>query len=142
MIVDTDTLTAGEKDELASLLRDEARRERRRLTESEAWGAFWTARLTPGWASSDFADIGRVRIACRQLLVLERWQAHQVVEAMTAVAMHVCPEAGIAHMAVEAGIADALRLLGHAIEIEQDEWPDRSRAIRRNRHRRQSARSV
>jgi hypothetical protein len=112
--VDLDNLDVGQREELGYLLLEEARRLRRTLREDAAWGAWQAAPLAgTGWATSDLADVGRVRIAVRRLMTLDHWEPHQIREAMMAVALHVCPERGIAHLAVEAGIEDGTRILGN-----------------------------
>ena len=106
-------------DELAWLLREEAARARRRLTEDRAWGAWASAPLTPGWALSGLRDVGRVRIATRMLVTLDRWRPEQIRDSMLAVALHVCPERGIAELAVAAGIEDAETVIAIAIEVRE-----------------------
>ncbi len=111
-LIDLDSLTPGEMDELAWLLRREAAWARRTLSEDRAWAAWASAPLTPGWALSCLSDVGRVRIATRILITLDHWRADQIRDAMLAVALHVCPERGIAELAVAAGIEDAEAILG------------------------------
>jgi hypothetical protein len=116
-LVDLDNLSIGMRDELGSLLREEARRLRRTLDEEQAWGAWRDAPLEgTGWEYSLLADVGRVRVGTRRLMTVDRWQAHQIVDAMLAVALHVCPDAEIARLAIWAGIADAQRILGTCCE--------------------------
>jgi hypothetical protein len=110
-IVDLDELTPGEKDALRYLLGTEAVRDRRTLSTAEAYEAWSTAELSEGWMRSKLADIGRVRIAARRLITIDRWKPDQIRPAMTTLAVHVCPDELIASMAVEAGIEDALELV-------------------------------
>jgi hypothetical protein len=112
--VDLDNLDVGQREELGYLLLEEARRLRRTLREDAAWGAWQAAPLAgTGWATSDLADVGRIRIATRRLMTIDLWQPHQIRKAMLAVALHVCPDAVIAEMAVDAGIEDGTRILGN-----------------------------
>jgi hypothetical protein len=46
-------------------------------------------------------------------MTIDLWQPHQIRKAMLAVALHVCPDAVIAEMAVDAGIEDGTRILGN-----------------------------
>jgi len=111
-MVDLDLLSVGALDELGYLLQEEARRRRRTLDDPAAWGAFEAAEelLTDGWRSSSLKDVGKVRTACRRLIV-EGWRAEQIIDAMTRIALHTCPEAGVAHLAVAEGIVDGEMVL-------------------------------
>jgi hypothetical protein len=110
-LLDIDELSASEKDEWAHLLSREAARDRRTLTTTEAYEAFLAAPLTGGWVNSHLADVGRIRIATHRLIVVDRWRPDQIVLAMTTLAIHVCPEKGIAELAIADGIEDALEIL-------------------------------
>lgn len=114
-VIDLDNLTPGEKEEWAYLAQREAARDRRTLTTTEALDAWMTAPLTEGWKRSRYADVGRVRIAARRLITIDRWKPHQIRLALTTLAVHVCPDAQIAQMAIEAGIEDALEILGEPL---------------------------
>lgn len=111
-LVDLNRLSPAELDELGALLRDEAARRRVRLSGAEAWRAWETVALTPGWQRSRWADIGRLRLATRRLIG-QGWRAEQVAEPMLAVAQIVVERAlgradrKIAEAAVAGGIADA-----------------------------------
>jgi hypothetical protein len=107
-----DGLTSGELDEWACLLREEAARRRRAMTAEQAWVAFNAAPLTPGWQRSRLADVGRVRIATRRLITIDRWRPDQITEAMKTLAIFVCPDPVIGEMAVAGGIQDAMEILG------------------------------
>jgi hypothetical protein len=112
-LVDIDDLTISQRDELGALLREEARRLRRTLTEDAAWGAFRSAPVEgTGWATSVLIDVGRVRVGTRRLMTIDGWKPHQIREAMLAVALHVAPDPVVAEMAVDAGIEDGLKVLG------------------------------
>jgi hypothetical protein len=110
-VLDLDALSTAEKDELGYLLRREAARERRVLSTSEALEAFLSAPVSEWWARSRYNAVGRIRIACRRLIVIDRWRREQIRLAMSVLAIHVCPDAQIAEMAVEAGIEDAFQIL-------------------------------
>jgi len=102
-----DQLAPDDLDHLGHVLLDRARRRRTRLTEEQAWAAWQAAPLTTDWAASVLVDVGRVRIATRLLIDQWGYSPQRVAEAMLPVALHVCPDAGIAELAVAAGLADA-----------------------------------
>ena len=91
---------------LGSLLIERARLRRAQITIAEARAAIGSAPLTPGWESSQLADVGRVRIATR-ILIERGYHPSQVAQSMCEVALGLVPHPSIAPEAVAAGIADA-----------------------------------
>lgn len=96
-------------DELGAQLRERARHRRRPITEDEARAAVICAPLTDTWEQSRFADVGRVRTACR-LLIERGWHPEQVIPAMSTIGAEAIGHEAVAAEAVRGGIADALEL--------------------------------
>ena len=77
------------------------------ISLEDARAAIDSVPLTPQWQSSCLPEVGRVRIATRNLI--ERgYHPTQVAEAMCAAALPLMPHPSVAPEAVAAGIADAL----------------------------------
>jgi hypothetical protein len=106
-----DELDATDLEHLAGVLRERARMRRVLLTYDEALDAFEQAPVSIFWARSPYTDVGRIRTACRILVAERRWHPEQIIEAMTTIALEVCPHPLVAHEAVARGIADGRRVL-------------------------------
>ena len=79
---------------------------RKTITEDDAHAAVKGALLTSAWKLSQFADVGRVRIATANLVGYRGLHPEQVTDAMTNVAMELCPHPLVAHEAVKMGCID------------------------------------
>ncbi len=106
--VDLDTLTGDQLAQLGALLTARAAERRRTITDAEARCAFDAAVLTPGWAQSRLADVGRLRIATADLVTYRRHHPEQVEGPMVAVGLGKGLHPRVAREAVAHGVADAL----------------------------------
>jgi hypothetical protein len=102
-----DQLNVEQLGQLGALLTARANL-RRTLTEQACWDAVMAAPLTEGWLRSRFADVGRVRIACRILIIHRHLHPEQIYDPMLSVAHMVCPHPSTAEEVVACGIADGL----------------------------------
>jgi hypothetical protein len=93
-----DQLNVEQLGQLGALLTARANL-RRTLTEQACWDAVMAAPLT---------DVGRVRIACRILIIHRHLHPEQIYDPMLSVAHMVCPHPSTAEEVVACGIADGL----------------------------------
>ena len=105
-----DRLTADQLAHIGANLTAQAAERRRTITEDDAHAAVKGALLTAAWKLSQFADGGRVRIATANLVGYRGLHPEQVTDAMTNVAMELCPHPLVAHEAVKMGCVDGIAI--------------------------------
>lgn len=101
-------LEPDDADHLASLLREQAARRRRRVTVDEARIAYGAASLTPAAERSTCHELLRIRATAKELL-LAGWRPEQYAEALATIGLEVWNDGQMVASAIAAGIRDGKR---------------------------------